>query len=848
MQVMRNGGAQNRAGSEFICEVKNSALTIKQIPFIFNPTQTYVLEFGNEYIRVIKEGVVQTLAAQSITGITNASTAVLTYSGSDTYANGNEVFITGVVGPIAKYVNNRNFKVAGVDTALNTFQLNYLNGTAVNSTTWGAYTSGGTVAEIYEIASPYLTADLPDLNYVQSADVITIFHKSYPTKNLSRTGDISWTLANKSYTPASAPAITIGNVGATGTTVYLYGITAIDAITGAETLAKVAATATGNATLTTVNYNTVVTDSIDMTLYSKFYIWRKDPGSATGSAYYLLDVYSNPGGSQVIYRDTGEAILDRTVLMPTDVDSFTPPYSTTNNYPATGTYYQQRLMVANTNLNTEEVQGSKIGAYNDFLKKTPIQEDDPVRFTMNGRQVNEVNYMIDLGKLLIFTSTGEHGAEGDGSGALTPTQINRKQYTYNGSAKRLPPIVIGDTALYVQARGTVIRSLGFTFQTAGYKGDELSIFSAHLFDDYSLVDWAYQQVPHSIVWVVRSDGSLVGLTFIQEQQVIAFHRHDFKGGLCENVCVVPEGNEDVLYVTVKRTINGAVKRYIERISSRQMIGTNVIDMKFMDSFLSYDGRNAGVRTMTLSGSGWTSNDTLTMTASSGFFTAADVGNQIFIYDPATGAEIRFTINAYTSTTVVTGKPHKDVPLTLQAVATTEWSRAVDELTGLWHLEGESVTVFGDGFVAANPNNPSYTVVTVANGTIILDKPYAVIHVGIPITADVETLDIDTANGETISDKKNLVGKVSINVNESRGIWVGGRPPPSTASNILQGLAEAQIRYEENYDDAVALKNGVVTVTIENDWNSNGRVFIRQTDPVPLTILSIMPTGLFPFKG
>lgn len=192
------GPAMQRSGTGFVKEVKNSANRTALIPFEFNVEQAYVLEFGDQYMRVHRDHAPVTLTGQSITGITNANPAVLTYSGADTYANGDRVIITGVAGMIE--VNNREFIVAGLNAGANTFQLQ-----GVNSTTYGTYTSGGTVSEIYEIATPYLQADLFEadgrlrLQFAQQADVMYIVHPSYAPRKLSRTGHTSWTLSTATF-------------------------------------------------------------------------------------------------------------------------------------------------------------------------------------------------------------------------------------------------------------------------------------------------------------------------------------------------------------------------------------------------------------------------------------------------------------------------------------------------------------------------------------------------------------------------------------------------------------------------------------------------------------------------
>lgn len=842
--VMRHGGVANRPGTEFICEVKDHSKTIRLIPFVYSQTQTYVLEFGNQYIRVIKEGVQIRNASQNISNITNANPCVITYVGADNYANGDEVYLSGITGAIGNYLNNRWFKVAGVSTGSNTFQLNYKDGTAVNSTTFGAYTSGGIIEEVYQISSPYLEADLMDIKFVQSADVITLVHPSYAPRNLSRTSDTSWTLstiafdANVDY-PVYASAT---QNGTTGSTTYKYYVTAFDPLIATETPMKVVPPAApylwqvtnGNATLSSTNSITLT-----WTITSLF-------GYTSGQLDY--NIYKESNGVYG-YIGTASGITSFTDIGLTPDLTDTPPkiaedFNATGDYPSAISYYQQRLVLANTNNDVEKVLASKTGNFYDFSVSNPLQDDDAVIFRLAGSRINEVHHLVDLGTLLLFTESGEFVAQGDAGGILSPTSINTKQSSYNGSNSKLSPIVIGNSAVYLQARGNNVRDINYQYESSNYTGNELSIFSSHLFDDYTFLDWSYQQIPHSNLWMVRDDGILLGLTYVKEQQMLAWHRHDFHNGIVENVCSVPEGSEDAVYFTIQREINGETKRYIEKFVSRKI--TSIEDIVIIDSHLSYDGRNTGSTTMTLTtGSGWTYTDTLTLTSSSSYFTSSDVGNQIFLYD-TDGSIIRFTIDAYTSGTIITGRPNRTVPTGLRSSATVNWSKAVDQISGLWHIEGEEVAIYADGLVVASPNNPSYQTITVTNGSITLSERYSVIYIGLPITSDLQTLNIDQ-DDSTMVDRKKLISKVTIFVEKSRGIWAGTEEPDDTISYI-DGLTEFKIRENEDYDDPVELKTSAIDVITQATWNENGRVFIRQIDPVPLTILSITPSGLIPYSN
>lgn len=806
--VMRHGGLANRSGTKFVSEVKDSTKKVKLVPFVFNLDQTYVLELGNLYMRVHRNGAQVLEATKAITGATQASPCVLTVT-SHGYTAGQEVYVASVGG--MTQLNGRNFKVANVTT--HTFSLQYMDGATVDATAFGSYTSDGTSARVYEIVTPYTEAHLPELQYIQSADVVTLSHPNYEPRELTRTGHTAWVIAT--ITTGTSVSTPTGLASSAPGTTYYYQVTAVDAVTGEESMP---------------------TAAVGSTTQTSTLTW-----AAHGSAGYY-NVYR---GLNEAYGWIGIAGLSATPSF-TDV-SYTPdahdtppvartPFTGVGNYPSTAAYYQQRLLFANTDNNPEAVYASKSTLYKNYMVSTPIQDDDAVTFSLVGRQINEIRHLLDIGKLIVFTTSGEWSIEGGPSGILAPGDINPKQYTYNGSGF-LPPLVVGGNALYVQARGSVVRDLAYDFQSDGYKGNELSIFSAHLFDNYTLVDWAYQQIPHSIVWCVRSDGTLLGLTYVREHQVFGWHRHDFTAvgvatGFVENVCVVPEGTEDVLYLTIKRTINGKTVRYLERMATRQI--KDIKDSVFMDCSLSYDGRNTNTaHTMTLTnGVNWTYDETITLTSSAAYFTSADVGNAIFLTG-SDGTDIRFNITGYTSTTVVTGTPQKTVPISMRATALSVWSKAVDVVGGLWHLEGRAVSAFVDGFVSASPNNSSYEARTVTNGSITLDEPHAVIHVGLPYVSDMETLDIDIAGPSTLADRKKMVNKLTMFVESSRGIWAG-----LDADN----LTEFKLRNEEGYDDPVSLATGTIDVNIKSDWQTNGSIFIRQIDPLPLSVLAVVPTG------
>ena len=200
MIVQPHGGVQRRPGTEFLGEVKASANVTRLIPFEFKTSDTYALEFGNLYMRVFRNGLQVLSAAKTISAITKANPGVLT-SNSHGYSNGDEVFLSNS-GAMTELLS-RNYRVANVTT--NTFTLTDLYGVGINTTGFTTFDSGVTTAEIYEIASPYASADLANVRFVQSADVMYFVHPSYAIRTLSRTDHDAWTLATPSISGSPTP-------------------------------------------------------------------------------------------------------------------------------------------------------------------------------------------------------------------------------------------------------------------------------------------------------------------------------------------------------------------------------------------------------------------------------------------------------------------------------------------------------------------------------------------------------------------------------------------------------------------------------------------------------------------
>jgi hypothetical protein len=839
--VPRFGGAQNRPGTE-LCEAQTYNLgKIRLIPFVLSEFVSYVLEFGDEYLRFIKDGSYILEATKNITGITIASPGVVT-AASHGYSNGDRVYITGVTGMTE--INNRYFEVQNVTT--NTFSLKSIyDGTAFSTVGMTTYASGGTVARVYTLVSPYAEADLFDIHYTQYQTNMWFVHPDYFFYELTRTSDTNWDLdtipspgAATRYGITAVSNLQVDNYGS-GTGLMAYGVEAVvrdggtqvlslnnaifDDIPSIETPAELSWTGLSD----DVKYNVFKAYGVNSQAFG--YI-----GSTTDTEFRDPGFTPDYSFQPMVRSSSHPTAYTGSVFLSDD------PVFLANGFVA-GTigFYQQRLVVAGLTGAPLSVFCSWAGHPLNFFSPQTPRADSPVIFSFASKQYSIVKSILDAGRLILFTNDGEHVVEGDDAGILRADAINIRQFSSYG-INNLQPILVENRPIMIQSRGSIFRDLSFALQgNPGNGAGDLSVYSEHLVEDNEIVDWAFQQIPNNILWSVRDDGTLLSLTYIPDQQIIGWGRHELSGDV-ESVCVLPgSGNYNEVYLVVKRTIDGLIQRHIERFTDRKI--NDVKDMIFMDSTLSYDGRNTTATTMTISGgTTWDAGETLTLTASAGYFVAGDVGNRIDLTF-SDGTEIRFTINAYSSATAVTGMVNKFVPTTARG-ATANWAKAVDVLDGLYHLEGEAVSVLGDGYVVASPNNPDYDSVTVTDGRVTLDEPYSVIHVGLPVTADMETLDIDIPEGGSIADKKMLVQKVTMDVRQTRGVFVGHELPASGTT----GLYELKLRsVSEGYEDPTALKTGKADIIIQSNWNSNGRVVIRQVDPLPVTIGSILPTGTFP---
>lgn len=729
--VLPEGGVHNRSGTKLVAEVKDSSAFTRLIAFQYSTEQTYILEFGNQYIRFVSAG------GQVVSGIS-----------------------------------------------------------------------------AYEIASPYTTADLPDVKFTQSADVLTLVHPDYAPRELKRLGPISWTLTEISFEPSiSAPSglTAAARAGGTGdTTNYDYRITAVSS------------QSTGSIESWPSNTATVAS-------------WDDTPGATlnwsavSGADHYNIYKNKSSGIFGFIGQATGLTFSD--INITPDATKTVPigynPFAD-DNFPSTVGYFQQRMVFAASSSQPQTIWMSRTSDFHNFGYSDPSRDDDGLEITLASREVNQIRHLVSLRELLALTSGAEWSITGSSDSGITPDSISAIPQSYVGTNSVLPA-VYGNTALYVQARGGKLATLAYNYVADGFVAQDVSVLSSHLMRGYTLEDMAFCLAPNGVVWIVRNDGGLLGFTFLADQQVYAWHRHDTDGEF-ESVASVPEGDEDVLYCIVKRTIGGATKRYIERMASRQLTKYGSGDLAFdrtffVDCGLTYDGREEGTARL-VGGTDWKYPNPVTLNISSAVFDSSMVGRSVVLYGGGTGDEIGdilvAKISAFTSASSVTVIPQTMVPESLRGILATRWGLGATTISGLSHLEGKTVSVLADGNVLPQK--------VVTGGSISVDSPALVAHIGLPITSDFETLDLSQQNNQAFLGTKKRINEVVVLCQESRGIFAG---------TDADHLYEFKQRATENYGEPISLLTGRAEIAISTSWAQDGRVFIRQTDPLPLTILGVM---------
>lgn len=442
--------------------------------------------------------------------------------------------------------------------------------------TMQAIDSGGVVQAggggDYTFTTPFTEDIANGLDYSQSLDVVFLTNRGIHPQKLSRLANNSWTIGDVLVDPQiTAPTITAINPSHTSGSIrrYEYKVSAI--VDGVESFPS-------------------TFDFVDCTVLGESNSRNEIIWSDVGADRY--NVYRSAHyNSRFLYIgfSEGTSFMDDNIVADGTITPVVASglFGSSSEWPRAVALHQQRLVMGGSATEPETVFASRTGDFENFTKSETTVASDRMEVDMVGVSLNTIERFMPMRDLVVFTSSGEFVLTGPDN-VMTAVNPIMTRHSAAGTSG-VKPLLVNDTAIFVDRTGSTVRDLRYSLEADGYAGNDLTIFSPHLFKGRRVREWGYSQAPHSVVWAVMDDGSLLSFTYQREHQVWAWCEHDI-GGYVESVAVVPEGGEDRVYLEVARSINGGLKRYIERLHSRSF--NSLAECFFVDCGLTYEGAAA----------------------------------------------------------------------------------------------------------------------------------------------------------------------------------------------------------------------------------------------------------------
>lgn len=438
------------------------------------------------------------------------------------------------------------------------------------------------VARLYKFAHPYTGAEVGSVDYEQSADVMYLAHPSHDPAKLSRFGHTDWRESTVTFgATIAAPAspgstATHPNTGTGYTPITTdYCVTAIQADNGQESLPSATTTSPVNDLTLLGNFNTITWSAVaNIEIYQ---IYKKENG-----------IFGFIGATtDLTFKDNN--IAPNLGITPPQSRT---PFAGADNKPGKVTFFQQRLIWARSNNKPSGVWTSQSANFENLNVARPANDSDAISFALVARQVNEITALVPVLSMLVFSTDSIFSVNGGSAGFISRSSLSDLPQGMRGSSN-VRPVIIDNVVFFNTSKGGRIRTLNYNFYTNTYSGNDLTVFAPHFFKGYKMVDMAWVEEPTGTLWCVRSDGVLVVLTWQAEQDVWGWSIC-VTDGFVESCAAVTEAGEDRLYILVRRTINGVVRRYVERMGSS--LWTDVTQANYLDCSRSYSGTNLQVIT------------------------------------------------------------------------------------------------------------------------------------------------------------------------------------------------------------------------------------------------------------
>lgn len=805
--IFSYGGATRRPGTKFIAQAKNSDEAVRLIPFEHSTVQAYILAFGDEYIRFFRNG-------------------------------------GQILDP-----NDPNNPL--------------------------------------EISTPYDTdsgTDLFELHFVQSADIMYIVHPKYKPRKLSRTSDTDWTLTEITFSrgPFLKDNITDVNITPSDTT-GIITLTASDDtfnVNHIGSLWQLTHTVDGNTISGSFSNNVSEQNSASSTVqlnrefvFTTHGTWKGDvilQRSFNGGVIWkdVLPVhYENDGNRQftdteivddAIYRihspagsggiDSGTMNFNFTALSHdiqgvVEVNGFTSAtvvsaivvntlgvntptaiwaegaWSLDEGFPSTVAFYEERIVYAATINNPQTIWMSQSDDWDNFLAGS--LDSDAFDRTLAADQVNVIRWMSPQEWLLVGTVGGEWKmGSGNNEDPITPTRaVIKRQSTY-GSAY-LQPSVANNVILYVQRQKRKVRELVFNFETDSWLSPDLTVLSEQITDS-GIIQTAFQKAPDPILWTVLTNGDIAAMTYQRSQDVVGWHRQKSGTDNFESVAIIPGEGEDEIWVSIQRIIDGNTVRYIEQFQPRDW-GDDQEDIFFVDSGLSFDGGEA------ISITNITQADPAVVTAASHGF---NDGEQVRITDVSGMTEINDRVYTVDDSDVNTFSLEDSAGIgDINSVDFTQYTlggsveQVENRFSTISHLEGETVDIAAGGVF--------YGTDTVSDATITLSDFFNTVHIGKNYISKLQPMKLEVP-GNNISGRTKRITDITVRFHNALQCKYG-----PTEDSILDVFSFV----DEDSDELEAVQSlftGEIKAQMDADYGTEGNIFLQVDEPVPCTIISILP--------
>lgn len=918
--VHPDGGFSNRPGTAFIGRAKDSANPVRVIRFQFSTLQSYTLEFGHQYMRVIMDGGYVLEPSQAIVSVSNGAPGVLRVPAHG-FAVGDQVFISGATGMTQlNSTPGRQYLVAtaGADS----LRLTDLDGAPVVTAAWPSYGGSGTIARVFTLATPYAGADLALLKFTQSADVLTLTHPGYPTMDLSRLQHWIWTLTAITFAPSVKPPSGVTVAPSSGGSWYFsYMVTANTASPPEESEGSAAAVCV-NAEL---NQNTGVQNTIGWPATRRidsYRIYKATPvynaavatgamhgyiGTATGTAF--TDTNISPDFTQTPPQGTNPfptgAIADvkvqsggkayngavtLTVADPTGRGAVLTPTLSGGQIAAVtvdagGVDYSNPVIIVSSGAGT----GAVIALVTADDGQTHLVNDDDdgwLRRVSNGTLKIIGAYVKIAGKNYTAPTATVIDLGGSGAGAqlslsVTNGEVSGVAVVASGLNYSRPGAIVSDTpsgagavltaqvsatanapgvATYYEqrkvfARGTTAPQTLWLTQSAAFNNMDVSdpvrdsdaitvtIASRQVDEIRWLVPLNCMLVLTSGgVWKVSAGGSSSVLT--PAQTVVT--PQSYAGAANVPPLVI---GFDVLYVQAQgASIRDLSYNFyadmftsaeLSVLSSHLFYGYQITDWAYAAEphKLVWAVRNDGhLISLTYLKEqdvyGFTHCDT---PGNSGADMVQSVCTTSEPPEDALYMVVQRTIPGING-----GQPVKYIErLASRNFMTTAWEWDItlawfldcalqycgtptQTVSGLDHLNGCTVNALADGYVKKG--------LLVEGGRITLDMPASIVTVGLPYPAQAMPLPFDIGGQTTIQGKRKNISAVTMRVLNSRGMKIGREGK----------LRDVRTPPPDNWGTALPVFTGDIRQVLDPAWVKDGTYLIQQDDPLPMTILGLIP--------